>query len=76
VIFLLITANAVESEIAHEREADGRASFDEDVLRHAFATLEADRYPHLVTHAPELTSGDHRARFVFGIDTFVAGLLR
>lgn len=76
VIFLLITANAVETDVVREREATGQRPFDEGALRRTFEELPAARYPQLSAHAVAMTSGSHRERFVFGIDTFVDGLLR
>lgn len=76
VLALLVTANAVESTIEHERATAGEASaFDPEALRRSFEDLPADRFPNLSAHAAVMTTGDGRERFIFAIDTFVDGLV-
>ena len=76
VLAMLVTANAVETVIEQEREAEGAPPFDEEALRRTFEELPADRFPSLSEHAAVLTSGGPRERFLFAIDTFVDGLTR
>ena len=76
VLALIITANAVETVIWQEREAAGEPdAYDKDMLEGIFAELPPDRFPNLVRHASVLVTGDGRERFLFGIDTFIDGLV-
>lgn len=43
-------------------------------LRSYFESLPADRFPTVVALAEELTSGDHNARFEFGLEVLIRGL--
>lgn len=76
-LFLLVTANAVETAIGQEREAAGHGPLhDRDRLRETFAGLPPDRYPTLVANADVIVGGEGHERFLFAIDTFVDGLVR
>lgn len=76
-LFLLVTANAVETAIGQEREAAGHGPlYDVERLRDTFAGLPPDRYPTLVANADVIVGGEGYERFLFAIDTFIDGLLR
>lgn len=73
VLPLFVTAAAVETATYQERGA-----VPDDVvekLEKVFTTLPAERFPNLARHGEDLVSGDGEARFHFGIDTFLDGLI-
>ena len=47
---------------------------DYAATRSLFGSIDADRFPHLHRLSAEMSSGSARARFAFGLETFVAGL--
>jgi AcrR family transcriptional regulator len=76
-LFLIVTANAVETVISQERaDAD---TFDIEAFREAFrqqfSTLPPDRFPQLSKHAAVMVAGDKDERFAFSIDVFIEGLV-
>lgn len=76
-LLLLVTANAVERAIGHEREAAGEGPLhDRELLRGTFANLPPDRYPTLAANADLIVGGEGYDRFLFAIDTFLDGLVR
>lgn len=73
VLPLFVTASAVETATYQER---GDVPDDVvDKLEAVFTTLPADRFPNLARYGEDLVSGDGEARFHFGIDTFLDGLV-
>lgn len=72
---LVVTATAVEGEIYASR-AEG-ATEEEFIaqLRAMFASLPADRYPHVSALAGPLTTGSGDVRFDFALEVIVDGLL-
>lgn len=78
---LYIGAVAVEEDIWRERAkaaaASGQTWTEEEIVAHVrdlFASLPADRYPHLSSMADTVTSGTGDERIRFGVEMLVAGL--
>jgi AcrR family transcriptional regulator len=71
---LYIVAHAYEATIWQKRfDEEGFAYTDR--LREYFASLPADRFPHISSMAAELTgSNEDDARFEFGLDILVSGV--
>jgi AcrR family transcriptional regulator len=77
ILTLIVTATAAEADL---RRAAGRTMDNEDddmvvQMRSTFAALPAERFPFLVRHATELTTGAGEDRFRFAVDTFLDGLV-
>lgn len=72
---LITTSLAVEAAIHAERAATGGEAEMIERLTSAFATLSADRFPHLIAHRAEMISGDGDERFHFAVDTLLDGLV-
>lgn len=66
----LVNYAAIEADT---RRTDIDAQADE--LYRNFATLPADRYPLITTHAARLVAGDSEERFHVAIDIVIEGLL-
>jgi AcrR family transcriptional regulator len=75
ILSLYVTATAFEESLESFPAADDASStqFHEE-LKNFFASLPADRFPHLVAMAEPLTSGDGDHRFEFGLDLLVRGI--
>ena len=73
VLPLFVTAAAVETATYQERGAVPDDFVEK--LEKVFTTLPAERFPNLARHGEDLVSGDGEARFHFGIDTFLDGLI-
>jgi AcrR family transcriptional regulator len=75
ILALIVTATAAEADV---RRAAGRtgAGLDEmvDLMRTTFSALPPERFPLLVAHTAELTTGEGEDRFGFAVDTFLDGL--
>ena len=71
---LYVVATAYEQSLFNERTSteEGARYFEE--VDAYFASLPADRFPHIAALAPELAQGDAGERFEFGLDVLVAGL--
>lgn len=72
---LFMSASALERAVAASRgedEAANQAYWDQ--LHAWFADLPAGRFPTTVALVPELSTGDAKERFRFGLETFVRGL--
>lgn len=66
------TATATEQGARH---ASGRATEEMSDLATAIATAEAASYPHIARVGDELLSGPGDARFAWGLDVLIAGIL-
>ncbi len=76
-MFLLVIANAVETEVGQERESAGHGPpHAPERMRAFFGELPPDRYPNLAANAEVMTGGGTEERFAFAIDTFLDGLVR
>lgn len=74
ILALYFTATAYEQSLeTFPADADGTAAFQSE-LQSFFASLPAERFPYLSTHAGPLTEGDGDARFEFGLDLLVRGI--
>ena len=71
---LYAVATAYEQSLFNERTSteEGARYFEE--VDAYFASLPADRFPHMAALAPQLAEGDAGERFEFGLDVLVAGL--
>jgi TetR/AcrR family tetracycline transcriptional repressor len=73
-----VTNAVIEEERQHAMRAALRAEPDAQgggAIRQWFASLPLEQYPTLVALADELTDDDAHARFHFGVQTLLAGLL-
>jgi AcrR family transcriptional regulator len=77
ILTVLVTATAVEADVRRAAGHVTDADRDEAVARMSemFAGLSPERFPLLVSHAPELVAGTGDERFRFAIDTFLDGLV-
>ena len=75
ILALYSTATAFEESLedAPYDSEPGKEQFHTE-LRHFFQSLPVERFPHLVTMAVPLTTGDHDERFEFGLDLLVRGI--
>ncbi|HEX3823087.1 MAG TPA: TetR/AcrR family transcriptional regulator [Mycobacteriales bacterium] len=74
ILALYLTATAYEESLeAFPTDEEGSEQFHTE-LKSFFASLPADRFPHLVAMAEPLTSGDGDHRFEFGLDLLVRGI--
>lgn len=74
-LFLIISANAVETVIRAESAASGGPGAPLETLSEAFARLDPERYPNVERFAKELAGGQGRDRFLFSIETMLDGLV-
>jgi AcrR family transcriptional regulator len=76
ILALYVTATAFEESLETFPDVADQHASDafHDELRTFFASLPADRFPHLVALAEPLTSGDGDHRFEFGLDLLVRGI--
>jgi hypothetical protein len=77
ILALIVTATAAEADVRRAvQEATGAEDGDlVEKIEHTFAGIPAERFPLLVGHAAEMTTGDGDDRFRFAIDTFLDGLV-
>jgi AcrR family transcriptional regulator len=75
ILALIVTATATEAD--ERRGATGAEDRDTMVaqVRDTFASLPPERFPMLVSHAEQMTTGDAETRFHFAVDTFLDGLV-
>ena len=76
-VFLYIAAFAYEDYLRTSDPAHAEAAPHDFVgeMREYFASLPPDRFPNVVSLAVPLTSGGPEARFEFGIDVLIDGLV-
>jgi AcrR family transcriptional regulator len=74
ILMLIVTATAGEADVRRDAGHTIDADFVEQ-MRSAFATVPAERYPNVASHASELVAGDGNDRFRFSIETFLDGLV-
>jgi AcrR family transcriptional regulator len=74
ILALYLTASAFEESLGTFPSTPEAKVVFHDELKHFFASLPADRFPHLVAMAEPLTSGDGDHRFEFGLDILVRGI--
>ncbi|MEN0015953.1 MAG: TetR/AcrR family transcriptional regulator [Solirubrobacteraceae bacterium] len=74
-LFLIISANAVETMIRAESAASGGPGAPLETLSEEFAQLDPERYPNVERFAKELAGGVGRERFLFSVETLLDGLV-
>lgn len=75
-LLLYVAAYCLEVSIARQRAEDDDAAwvFDRDELRRRITALPAERFPHSIRHAAELTAGEGHDRFDFTLAMTIDGL--
>ncbi len=71
-LLLYVTANAAEHST---RESSVQAAEEDSALVEAIATIDASKYPHIARLSDGLLSGSGAARFEWGLDVLLAGIL-
>jgi len=73
--FLYVGAYSLEASLRRHADQDtDRRLLDRDEVIERFRMLPADRFPHTVAHATELTAGEGHERFDFTLGLLLAGL--
>ncbi|MFI6515940.1 TetR/AcrR family transcriptional regulator C-terminal domain-containing protein [Spirillospora sp. NPDC050679] len=76
---MFVNSSAIEDTAYQARAAeedDPQEYYERYIgqVREYFGSLPADRFPHIVATAEELTSGSGEERFAFGLDVLVRGI--
>ncbi|MEJ2884925.1 TetR/AcrR family transcriptional regulator [Actinomycetospora aeridis] len=71
---LYVGAYSLEASLRQHAGGTDRRRLGHDEIVERFRMLPADRFPHVVAHAPELAAGDGHERFDFTLELLLGGL--